>query len=65
MVETQPRRLGHDLGDDALVDGGVADDAALADVVAAGLELRLDERDDVAAGREQRQAAPAAPAAAR
>ena len=33
----------------------VADDAALADLVAPGLELRLDQRDDVAAGREQRR----------
>ena len=39
---------------DASVHGRISDDAACADVVASGLELRLDERDYAAAWREQR-----------
>ena len=48
-------RRGGDLGDDARVDGGIGHQTALADVVAPGLELRLDQRHDVGAGREQRR----------
>ena len=43
----------------------VAHDAAFADLVAPGLELRLDQRDDVAAGVEAAAAAPAGSGAAR
>ena len=39
--------VGRDAGDDRLVHGRIGDEAALADFVAAGLELRLDERDDI------------------
>ena len=39
--------------DDALADGGVADDAAAADFFAAGFKLGFDEGDGFAAGREQ------------
>ena len=45
---------GGDLLDHARVDGRVADDA-LAHLVAAGLELRLDQRDDVGAGPKHRR----------
>ena len=45
---------GGDLVDDARVNGRVADDA-LAHLGAAGLELRLDQRDDVGAGPQQRR----------
>ena len=37
MREAQPRRFGHDLGDDPLVDRRIPDDPAGADVVAAGM----------------------------
>ena len=35
------------------MDGGVGDQPVFADLVAAGFELRLDQRDDVGAGRQQ------------
>ena len=46
---------GFGLGADALVDRGIADDAALADFLAPGLELRLDQRDQLRAGFRQLQ----------
>ena len=43
------------LRDDALVHGAIAHEPAAADLVAPGLELRLDQRDDVGAGAKQRR----------
>src|SRR3954471_9368416 len=40
-------------GADALVHRGIAHDAALADLAALGLELRLDQRDEAAAVPDQ------------
>ena len=42
-------------GDDALVHGAIEHEPAAADLVASRLELRLDQRDDVRAGAEQRR----------
>src|SRR5438309_7097177 len=42
-----PRRA---LRADTFMDGGVADDTALADLLPPGLELRLDQRDDLRIG---------------
>ena len=54
-----PERRLRDLAQDARADGRVADDAALADVLAPGLELRLHEHDRLPArrGEPQRRAA--------
>src|SRR5439155_6696841 len=46
--ESPRGRLGGDLLEDLAVDGGIPDDAMIG-ATAAGLELRLDERDDRAA----------------
>ena len=37
------------------MDGGIGDQTMLADLLASRLELRLDQRDDVAAGLEDRR----------
>ena len=46
---------GRHVGDDARVHVGIGDEPALADVLASGLELRLDERDDLGRPRDERR----------
>ena len=56
-ITGQPSAVSHvaDRFADFRVNGGVADDAALADATAPGLELRLDQGDEARAGGRERE----------
>ena len=54
-LEADHAGRGDDLGQHAGPYGLVTHDAMLADLLAAGLELRLDQRDDIGAGPQERR----------